>query len=115
MRRRSLEARIAELHQRRALLAERAEAQRLELSAVCLEFERPLRWVRAAVGVMAYLRNSPVFASISTAVSILIGGRLAHLRHWLSRGLMVYRLGTAIKDKWHEHQARKSNEVEAAT
>lgn len=112
---RALEVRIAELRQRRALLAERAEAQRLELSAVCQEFERPLRWARAAAGVVAFLRNSPGFASISTAASVLLGGRLAQIRTWLRRGLMFYRLGNTIRHKWQEHQSRKSMQVETAT
>lgn len=112
---RVLEARIAELQQRRALLAERAEAQRLELAAVCLEFERPLRWARAGARVFAFLRNSAQFAALSTAASILIGPRLGHLRGWLSRGLMFYRLGTALRHKWQEHRSREATQVETAT
>ena len=112
---RALEVRIAELRQHRALLAARAEAQRLELAAVCLEFETPLRWVRAGARVVAFLRNSPRFAALSTAASILIGSRLAHLRGWLSRGLMFYQLGKALRSKWQASKSRDPMQVETAT
>jgi hypothetical protein len=113
--RRTLEARIAELKQHRALLAERAEAQRLELSTVCLEFEQPLRWARAAARMVAFLRNSPRFAALSTAANILIGSRLAHLRSWVSRGLMLYQLGRALRQKWQAHKLQDRAQVETAT
>ena len=113
--RRSLEARIAELRQRRALLAERAEAQRLELSAVCLDFERPLRWARAAGRVVAFLRNSPRFAAFSTAVSILLGSRLARVRALVSRGLMFYQLGNAIRHRLRAHRSQDSMQVGTLT
>lgn len=113
---RALDARVAELLQRRALLVERAAAQRVELSAVCLEFERPLRWVRVTLGVVAFLRNSPSFAALSTAASILIGSRLAHIRSWLGRGLMLYQFGNALRHGWQEHKSHDAAErVEAAT
>lgn len=111
---RVLEARLAELQQRRALLVERAAAQRIELSGVCQEFERPLRWARATLGVVAFLRNSPGFAAFSTAASILIGSRLTSIRGWLARGLMLFQLGNAIKHKWQEHK-RNPEQVETAT
>lgn len=112
---RAQRSRLAELRQRRALLAERADAQRQELSAVCRDFERPLRWVRAAAGVVALLRNSPTFAALSTAASIMIVPRLAHLRGWLSRGLMLYQLGRSIKHRWQEHKSSHPLQAESAT
>lgn len=113
---RVLDARLAELQQRRALLVERAATQRVELAAVCLEFERPLRWVRVSLGVMAFLRNSPSFAALSTAASILVGSRLAHIRSWLGRGLMLYQFGNAVRRGWQEHKSHAAEErVEATT
>lgn len=107
---RALDARIAELQQRRSLLVERAEAQRVELNVVCLEFERPLRWARVTLGVVAFLRNSPGFAAFSTAASILVGSRLAGIRAWLARGLMFYQLGSAVRHKWQQHKEHQAEE-----
>jgi hypothetical protein len=107
---RALDARLAELQRRRALLVERADAQRIEMSAVCMEFERPLRWARASMGVVAFLRNSPGFAAFSTAASILIGSRLAGIRSWLARGLMFYQLGNAVRHRWQQHKEHQAEE-----
>jgi len=113
---RALDAHIAELQQRRILLVERAEAQRVELNMVCLEFERPLRWARVALGVVAFLRNSPGFAAFSTAASILVGSRLASVRAWLARGLMFYQLGNEVRHKWQQHKSHQDDEqVETTT
>lgn len=113
---RVLDARLAELQQRRELLVERAAAQRIELSAVCGEFERPLRWARVTLGAVAFLRHSPGFAAFSTAASILIGSRLAHIRSWLSKGLMLYQFGNVIRHRWQEHKSRAAEEqVETLT
>lgn len=65
--------------------------------------------------VVAFLRSSPAFAAFSTAAGVLVGPRLASVRTWLPRGVMLYKLVNAVKHKWREHKSTETPQVDVAT
>jgi hypothetical protein len=85
----TMELRLEELRQHRALLVERAELQRGELGRAFEEFERPLHWFNVGLMAAGWLRSSPAIAGLSAAGATLALGKL---RGWIGKGLIVWQV-----------------------
>lgn len=85
----TVELRLEELRQQRALLVERAELQRGELGRAFAEFERPFHWFNLGLVAASWLRSNPAVAGLSAAGAMLTLGKL---RRWIGHGLMAWEM-----------------------
>jgi hypothetical protein len=99
----TVERRLQELRQHRALLVERSDLQRGELGRAFAEFERPLHWFNWGLMAAGWFRANPAVASASAAGALLALGKL---RHWIGRAFMVWELFQAVRKNLPEqHEA----------
>lgn len=90
----TIEYRLEELRQQRALLVERAELQRGELGKAFEGLERPFHIVNLALVASSWLRSNPAVAGASAATVAIVIGKL---RRWIGRAVMVWELFKAIR------------------
>jgi hypothetical protein len=90
----TVELRLEELRQHRALLVERAELQRGELGRVFAEFERPFHWFNLGLVAAGWLRSNPAIAGLSAAGVALTLGKL---RRWIGHGFMIWEMFKLVR------------------
>lgn len=89
-----MKARLAELAFRRGQLLEKIDAQRMELSDISRQLERPLAVADAGLRVVHYLRNHPLF----------LAGGVVILMLWRGKGLFT--LAQAGQHLWRLYYSR---------
>lgn len=91
-----MKARLAELAFRRGQLLASIDAQRIELSDISRQLERPLAVADAGLRAVRYLRGHPVF----------LAGGLAILMLWRGKGLIT--LAQAGQQLWRLYYPKPS-------
>lgn len=104
----TVEQRLEELHQQRALLVERADLQRGELGRAFAEFERPFHWFNLGLVAAGWLRSNPAVAGLSAAGVALTLGKL---RRWIGHGFMVWEMLKLVRGHLPGHHEEDVNET----
>ena len=87
---------MLELMRQRERLLARCEAQRIEIAALALRWEKPLSLADRAIAGINYLRGHPVVLGALVAVLAVVQRR--GWWSWVRRGFVLWRSYIAFRD-----------------
>lgn len=103
----SVQRRLAEIHQQRELLVERAAMQRGELAVVAEEFKRPMQLLHRIEALAIWMRDRPLATTAAMLTTALVMGRG---RRWVERAVLLYELIRSLRQRL---TARRETGIEA--
>ncbi|MDZ4141761.1 MAG: YqjK-like family protein [Methylotenera sp.] len=90
---------LLKLAQRRKRLIAESANQRVVLAQIADTMHKPLGVVDQGLGVLRYVQNHPIWLTGGSAALLAIL-RPRHIRKWLSRGWVTWRIAHKLRRKF---------------